>query len=89
MDFLRGEDLVLGSELSVIYSHALESGATPGKSNPLGLETDLRFFYEIPNALRADLEMGVLAPFSALRNGPNGPAPLVAFTLQARITVHF
>ena len=89
MDFLRSSDLVLGSELSLIYAHALEAGATPGKTNPLGLETDLSFFYEMPNALRADLEMGVLAPFSALRNGPNGLAPLVAFTLQARITVHF
>jgi uncharacterized protein (TIGR04551 family) len=89
MDFLRSSDLVLGSELSLIYAHALEAGATPGKTNPLGLETDLSFFYEMPNALRADLEMGVLAPFSALRSGPNGLAPLVAFTLQARITVHF
>ncbi len=89
MDFLRSEDAVVGGELSVIYAYALEAGATPGKANPLGVETDLRFFYQIPRALRADLEMGLLAPFEGLRNGVNGVTPLVAFTLQARLTIHF
>ena len=45
MDFLREEKHVFGTELSMIYAHALEAGSTPGKAHSLGLETDLGFFY--------------------------------------------
>lgn len=87
--FVDDSDLKLGTQLSLIYGHAIDARSTPGQDNPMGVETDLKFFYEAPGVARADLEMGFLVPLSAFRRGPNGPDAEPAFTIQTRLTTYF
>ncbi len=83
-----GEDII-GGELSVIYGHALLAESVPGREAPLGLETDVTVFYEAVGVGRAELSGGLLLPLSGLNDGLNGPAPSLAFALQARIAMTF
>ena len=86
---LKNEQMALGGELSVLYGHALEPKATPGQANPLGFETDVRGFLILPKQLRAEVEAGVLLPFSGLSNHATGKDAQVSFTVQGRLTLMF
>lgn len=86
---IANDAMVIGAEASVLYAHAIDTASTPGHEAPLGIEEDVRLFYEEPNALRIDIEAGLLEPLGALRNGQGGRDPKIAFTLQARLTAQF
>lgn len=86
---IQGSDAELGLEGSLLYGHALDAQSTPGQAAPLGLEADLKLYYDMKEGARADLEMGLLVPFDGLRNGPGGPKPDVAFTIRGRLLLRF
>jgi uncharacterized protein (TIGR04551 family) len=79
----------LGGTLSMLYAQAFLAEPTPGRDNPLGLETDLNFFYEEPARFRADLDAGFLVPFAGLDNAGLGRSGKTAFTIQARLGILF
>jgi len=55
-----------GAKASAVYSSAIYSSSTRGKSNPLGLELDLDFFYFSDDNFHAGLSYGLLIPFSGM-----------------------
>ncbi len=57
-----------GAKASAVYSSALESSSTRGKSNPLGLEFDLDFFYFSDDNFHAGFSYGLLIPFSGMND---------------------
>lgn len=92
----------LGARLELMYAQALEPEATPGcdPTDPegcdafLGLEADVRVFYEEKGRFNLDLEAGFLLPGAAFRYlSPTDPKknrdPSFAFTLQSRLTLQF
>jgi len=86
---LKSSEQVLGATLSVLYGHALERESTPGREAPLGVESDLTIFFEVPGIGRADFETGILVPLGAFRNLATGEEPGLAYAFQARITMTF
>jgi uncharacterized protein (TIGR04551 family) len=55
-----------GAKASIIYSSAMESSSTRGKSSPLGLEFDFDFFYFSDDNFHAGLSYGLLIPFDGM-----------------------
>ncbi len=97
-DLFESEEDALGARLDILYAAAMEPRATPGNGRHLGLEFDLRIFYEEKRKFAAMLEWGTLVPFSAFDNlrpvGADGNLPgrveaKWATTLQARVLWKF
>jgi uncharacterized protein (TIGR04551 family) len=86
---LKSDELMVGGELSVLYGHALKTETTPGGDHPLGVETDIRAFVEIPRRMRADLEAGLLVPLAGLQNQVTGEDAELSFSVQCRLTMMF
>ena len=78
----------LGFRLDFVYGRALIESATAGDAADLGLEIDLRLFYEERNRFNFDLESGLMIPFGAFSYEGNKPQE-VAFTFQGRMTLQF
>ncbi len=64
-----------GAKASAIYSSAIYSESTRGKSNPLGLELDLDFFYFSDDNFHAGLSYGILIPFDGMTDLGDDGAP--------------
>jgi uncharacterized protein (TIGR04551 family) len=86
---IQSDELMVGGELSVLYGHALKPASTPGGDHPLGVETDVRAFIEIPRRMRADVEAGLLLPLDGLRNQVTGEDAELSFSVQCRLTMMF
>jgi uncharacterized protein (TIGR04551 family) len=91
-DLFEGEEAALGARFDIEYARALQQGATPGNAADLGVEMDLRLFYEEKGRFLAVLEWGILFPLDGLDiadgyagySGSRRSAKW-ATTLQARI----
>ena len=101
-DLFSSVEDALGVRIDVMYAQALEPEATPGCdiSDPsncssfLGLEADLRLFYEEKGRFNLDIEAGFLLPGEALRylspkSSANNRDPSPAFSIQSRLTLQF
>lgn len=94
-DLFDSDEEALGARLDILYARALEKTATPGDSSHLGIETDLRLFYEQKNRFLAILEWGMLWPGSAFNLIPSFEGAGVsksaswATTLQFRLGLIF
>lgn len=69
-DLFEGEQDALAGRLEIMYARAFEKTATPGRDANLGVELDLKIFYEEKGAFFAGLDWGVLFPLK----GFNMPA---------------
>jgi uncharacterized protein (TIGR04551 family) len=95
-----------GARLDVVYSHAIYAASTPSASRPglglgqasgnLGVEGDLKVFYNSEDGFHAWLVYGLFVPFIGLNHGivneMNMPIDLsagVAHTLQGMLAVTF
>jgi hypothetical protein len=72
-----------------LYAHGIEPKSLPGQKAPLGIETDIQLYLELPGQLRANVEAGFLIPLSAFRNQATGEEPEFAFSVQARLALTF
>jgi len=64
-DLFEGEEAALGARFDLEYARALSSASTPGNDPNLGVELDLRLFYEEKGRFLAMLEWGILFPLDA------------------------
>jgi len=55
-----------GAKLSAVYSSAIYSDSTRGKSHPLGLEFNLDIFYFSDDNFHAGIAYGLLIPFNGM-----------------------
>lgn len=91
-DLFEGEEAALGARFDLEYGRALQDAATPGNDPNLGVEMDLRLFYEEKGRFLATLEWGILFPLAGfdLLDGYGGYSgsrheSKWATTLQARV----
>jgi uncharacterized protein (TIGR04551 family) len=61
-DLFEGEQDALAGRLEVLYARAFEKSATPGGDPNLGVEIDLKLFYEEKGSFFAGIDWGVLFP---------------------------
>jgi len=75
-DLFEEDDDSLAARLDVVYGRAMEANSTPGNSSNLGVELDLKIFYEEKGLFYAGLEWAVLWPLGAFDLVPgHGGAP--------------
>ncbi len=58
----------LGVRADVVYSQAVFASSTPGDSNPLGIELDVRAFYANEDGFYLMPQVGVLMPLAGLHH---------------------
>lgn len=95
-DLLEGEEAALGARFDLEYARAIQPAATPGNDGNLGVEMDLRIFYEEKGRFLAAIEWGILFPLAGfdLVDGFGGydgsrVSAKWATTLQARVVWAF
>ena len=64
-DLFESEKDSLGARLDIEYARALEAAPTPGNDPNLGVETDLKIFYEDKGLFFASIEWAMLWPMAA------------------------
>jgi uncharacterized protein (TIGR04551 family) len=65
-DLFENENDALAGRLDILYARAIEPGATPGDAYDLGVETNLKIFYEEKGFFYAGIEWAMLWPLKAL-----------------------
>ena len=77
--------------LSLIYSQAMFASSTPGGHTPLGLEGDTGIHYATDDGFMANLDYGVLLPFSGLGEAtPTGfVSPSIAQAIRMLLGIKF
>ncbi|MBL6976342.1 MAG: TIGR04551 family protein [Deltaproteobacteria bacterium] len=97
-DLFESENDSLAARLDIVYGRALEANATPGNDPNLGVELDLKIFYEEKGLIYAGLEWAVLWPLAGFNLVPgHGGAPDTApaasaswsTALRARVGIMF
>ena len=61
-DLFEGDQDALAGRLEVMYARAFQANATPGRDPNLGVEIDVKLFYEEKGAFFAGLDWGILFP---------------------------
>ena len=72
-DLFDSEKDALGGRLSIMYARAVEKTATPGDDANLGVEMNLKLFYEEKDFISAGIEWAVLWPLGAFDLIPSFP----------------
>ncbi|MEZ4266284.1 MAG: TIGR04551 family protein [Myxococcota bacterium] len=92
-DVFDSVEEALGARLDILVAEALAPEGTPGNKRHLGVEADLRLFYEEKGKFNLDIESGFLFPGKAFdlldQNGDRVRAAKFAFTVQTRLTMQF
>ncbi|MCB9729332.1 MAG: TIGR04551 family protein [Deltaproteobacteria bacterium] len=92
-DVFDSVEEALGARLDLLVAEALAPSATPGDKRHLGVEADLRLFYEEKGVFNLDIESGFLFPGKAFdlldQNGDRLRSAKFAFTVQTRLTMQF
>ena len=65
-DLFEGEQDALAGRLEIMYARALQKNATPGRDPNLGVEIDVKLFYEEKGSFFAGLDWGILFPLKGL-----------------------
>ena len=93
-DFFPSREDALGIRLDLMYAQAMEAEATPGNDPLLGMEADLRLFYEEKDRFNLDIEAGFLLPGPAFDLidtvvGERLKQAEMGFTVQSRLSLQF
>ena len=94
-DLFESEKDALAGRLDILYGRALEPAATPGNSTSLGVETNLKVFYEDKGLFYAGIEWAMLWPLAGLDLVPTFQDAGVSYTsrwstsVRARVGVQF
>ncbi len=92
-DVFDSVEEALGARLDLLVAEALAPEGTPGNKRHLGVEADLRLFYEEKGKFNLDIESGFLFPGKAFdlldQNGDRVRSAKFAFTVQTRLTMQF
>jgi uncharacterized protein (TIGR04551 family) len=92
-DVFDSVEEALGARLDILVAEALAPDGTPGNKRHLGVEADLRLFYEEKGKFNLDIESGFLFPGKAFdlldQNGDRVRSAKFAFTVQTRLTMQF
>lgn len=65
-DLFEGDRDALAGRLELMYARALKTEATPGNDPNLGLEIDVKLFYEEKGVFFAGFDWGILFPFDGM-----------------------
>lgn len=101
-DLFEGDQDALAGRLEIVYARAFRANATPGRDPNLGVELDLKIYYEEKGSFFAGVDWGILFPLKGLDVSPsygclpgtgdcqtNPPKARWSMSLRARFGVMF